>query len=108
MIKTQYNFRLLALSPDLDIVLIKPEDQAFGQFPVFSIKLKNFVKNGARTAREYFRCERETSVFPCSLKSPKCRSKGDHHTLQTGPSCFCDSLARRCHDLKRALAIILS
>ena len=35
------------MSPDLTIGLIKPEDQASGQYPVFSKKLKYFVKDEA-------------------------------------------------------------
>ena len=35
------------LTPDLNIKLIKPEDQASRQFPVFSKKFNNFVEDGA-------------------------------------------------------------
>ena len=38
---------------------------------------------------------------------PDCRSKRDHHAMQPGLFCCCDSLTCQYHDLKHTLAVFL-
>ena len=70
-----------------------------------------------KTARGFFKSQRETSVPSSLWKSrvhlcirvsrPNCRYKGDHHVMQPGLFCCCDSPARQYHDLKCSLAVFL-